>query len=370
MRGKIDRQETMLSLMTPEKRVPAEHPIRRIKALADAELERLSPVFDEIYSEKGRYSIPPERLLKACLLIALYSVRSERQLCEQLHYNLLFRFFLDMGNDEEVFDASTFAKNKERLLRAEVARLFFEGIVGRAREAHLISAEHFTVDGTLIEAWASLKSFRPKQEKKSKKNKGRGPKDGGGNPEVNFHGERRSNETHESTTDPESRLMRKGLGKEAKLSFAGHALMENRHGLCVDLTVTQATGTAEREAALDMISRWRESGRGLRTLGADKGYDTTDFVAALRGKGITPHVAQHSRGRRSRIDGRTTRHAGYAISQRCRKKVEEIFGWAKTVGGLRKTRYRGVERTGFYTYFVGAAYNLVRMSRLLAAETG
>jgi len=361
MRGEVERQAPMFTLTTPERRVPKDHPIRRIKALADAELARLSPVFEAMYSERGRPSIPPEVLLKSCLLIALYSVRSERQFCERLQYDLLFRFVLDLGLDENAFDASTFAKNKARLLRADVARRFFEGIVRQAKAAHLLSAEHFTVDGTLIEAWASLKSFRPKDERPGD----RPPPDDPGNPTVNFHGERRSNATHASITDSDALLARKGDGKEAKLALAGHVLMENRHGLCVDILVTRATGTAEREAALTMIRRQRRNGIRPRTLGGDKAYDTADFVRDVRAEGITPHVAANITTRRdSNLDWRTLRHAGYKISQRCRKKVEEIFGWSKTIGGLRKTRYRGVERTGFWAYLVGAAYDLLRMAKL------
>ncbi|HXH24682.1 MAG TPA: IS5 family transposase [Vicinamibacterales bacterium] len=363
MRGTANRQETMLTLMTPGKRVPEDHPIRRIKAIADAELERLSPVFDRMYSERGRYSIPPERLLKSCLLIALYSVRSERQLCEQLDYNLLFRFFLDMGNDEDAFDASSFAKNRDRLIEHEVARLFFEGVIRQAKEAHLISTEHFTVDGTLIDAWASFKSFRPKNEK------GRRDDDDPSNPTVNFRGEQRSNETHQSTTDPAARLAtKKGMGKAARLSYSGHVMMENRNGLCVDVSIAPAAGGAEREQALYMLGRLQDRGFRPRTLGADKGYDTTSFVGIVRTAGVTPHVAQHTTKRRSRIDGRTTRHSGYALSQRARKRVEEIFGWMKTIGGLRKTRYRGVERNGLWAYFVASAYNLLRMSKLIRTD--
>lgn len=364
MRGRIERQGSMLSLKTPEQRVPKDHPIRRIKEIADRELERLSPVFDQMYSDDGRYSIPPEMLLKALLLIALYSVRGERQLCERLQYDLLFRFFLDMGIEEDAFDHSTFSKNRDRLIEHEVAQRFFEGVVEQARGARLISSEHFTVDGTLIEAWASMKSFRAKD----KKGKGGGPKDGDpGNPTVNFRGERRSNQTHESTTDPEARLMRKGPGKEAKLCFMGHAVMENRNGLCVDLSVALATGTAERDEALSQLQRLRRLGLRPRTVGGDKGYDAESFVAAVREAGVTPHIAQNTSKRRSNIDGRTTRHAGYGVSQRLRKRIEEIFGWAKTTGGLRRTRYRGIERTQHWAYMVGAAYNLVRMTRLLPA---
>jgi len=362
MRGRIERQVTMFSLKTPEQRVPKDHPIRRIKEIADRELERLSPIFDRMYSEDGRYSIPPETLLKSLLLIAFYSVRGERQFCERLQYDLLFRFFLDMGIEEDAFDHSTFSKNRDRLIEHEVARRFFEGVVEQARAARLISSDHFTVDGTLIEAWASLKSFRPKD----RKGKDKGPTDGDrGNPTVDFRGERRSNDTHESTTDPEARLMRKGVGKEAKLCFSGHVLMENRNGMCVDLSIAHATGTAEREEALALLRRLRSRGYRLRTLGADKGYDVASFVASVRDAGVTPHVAQDTSNRRSAIDGRTTRHAGYGVSQRIRKRVEEIFGWGKTIGGLRRTRYRGVERTQHWAYMVGAAYNLVRMTRLL-----
>ena len=364
MRGEVQRQRAMLSVVSAEHRIPADHPLRRIKALADTELARLSPVFARMYAEGGRPSVPPERLLKACLLIALYSIRSERQLCEQLQYNLLFQWFLDLEVHTAPFDASTFAKNKARLLRADVARLFFEGIVQQAKAAHLLSAEHFTVDGTLIEAWASLKSFRPKGERPGD----RPPPDDPGNPTVNFHGERRRNATHVSITDRDALLARKGTGKEAKLAFAGHVLMENRHGLCVDILVTRATGTAEREAALTMVRRQRRNGIRPRTLGGDKAYDTADFVAGRRAEGITPHVAPNITTRRdSNLDWRTLRHAGYQLSQRCRKKVEEIFGWGKTIGGLRKTRYRGVQRTGFWAYVVGAAYDLLRMTKLMPA---
>lgn len=362
MRGDVKKQATMLSLVGPEQRVPRDHPIRRIKQLADEQLEKLSPVFTAMYAPMGRPSIPPETLLKACLLIALYSVRSERQFCERLDYDLLFRFFLDMGLEEASFDASTFAKNKERLLKADVAQLFFEAVVGRARQQKLMSAEHFTVDGTLIEAWASLKSFK----KKDGSDDDQRPPDDPGNPTVNFHGEKRSNATHESTTDPEARLARKGRGKEAKLSFAGHVLMENRYGLIADVSLSQADGHAERQQALSMVRRQKAAGMALSTLGADKGYDTADFVHGLRAQGVTPHVAQNITIQRgSNIDGRTVRHAGYAVSQRIRKRVEEIFGWVKTVAGLRKARYRGQRRVGLQLTFAAAAYNLVRMAKLM-----
>ena len=365
MRGEVERQRSMLSVVDAEHCVPEDHPIRRIKTLADAELTCLSPTFDAIYAEGGRPSIPPERLLKALLLIALYSVRSERQLCEQLHYNLLFRFFLDLGMHEPIFDASTFAKNKARLLEADVARHFLAGIVDRAKTARLISTEHFTVDGTLIEAWASLKSFRPRDEAPGD----RPPPDDPGNPTVNFRGELRTNQTHASTTDPEARLMRKGAGKEAKLVFAGHALTENRHGLVVDVRVTEATGTAEPEAALAMIDAQQETGMPIATVAGDKAYDRATFVDELRERGVTPHVAQNITAHRgSNVDGRTTRHPGYAVSQRKRKLVEQVFGWGKTVGGLRKTRYRGVARTQFWAQMVASAYDLLRMAKLLSVE--
>ncbi len=365
MRGEVERQRSMLSVVDAEHCVPEDHPIRRIKTLADAELTRLSRTFDAIYAEGGRPSIPPERLLKALLLIALYSVRSERQLCEQLHYNLLFRFFLGLGMHEPIFDASTFAKNKARLLEADVARHFLAGIVDRAKTARLISTEHFTVDGTLIEAWASLKSFRPRDEAPGD----RPPPDDPGNPTVNFRGELRTNQTHASTTDPEARLMRKGAGKEAKLVFAGHALPENRHGLVVDVRVTEATGTAEPEAALAMVDAQQETGLPIATVAGDKAYDRATFVDELRERGVTPHVAQNITAHRgSNVDGRTTRHPGYAVSQRKRKLVEQVFGWGKTVGGLRKTRYRGVARTQFWAQMVASAYDLLRMAKLLPVE--
>jgi transposase len=360
MRGYPDRQTSMLALISIEARIPRDHPLRRIKGMADEELKKLSGVFNRMYSQVGRPSVAPERILKSLLLIALYSVRSERQFSEQLGYNLLFRWFLDMELEEESFDATVFSKNRDRLLEHEVGRLFFDAVVKQAREGGLMSDDHFTVDGTLIEAWASLKSFRPKGEDRS------GDDDQGdpGNRWVDFHGEKRTNKTHESKTDPDSLLIRKGPGKEAKLSYGAHALMENRNGLLIDLMVTQATGTCEREAAKDMIKRQRRKGVKVKSLGADKGYDTEDFVGFLRGRKIVPHVAAKKIG--SAIDDRTTRHESYSISQRIRKQVEEIFGWVKTVGGFRKTRFRGTERTQLAGWWVGAAYNLVRMAKLAA----
>ena len=351
----------MLSLVTPDKRVPANHPLRQIKQLAEGALSELSPLFDSMYSAIGRPSIPPERLLKASLLMAFYTVRSERLFCEQLDYNILFRWFLDMNMDEPSFDNSTFTKNRDRLLAHDVAKEFFVSVVLQARSRGLMSDEHFTVDGTLIEAWASLKSFRRKDQSSG----GEEPPDDPGNPTVNFHKEKRSNATHESTTDPESKLMRKGKGKEAKLSYSQHALMENRNGLLVDLQIAEANGTAERTCAIEMAESLSKTKRV--TLGGDKGYDTRDFVSQCRERDITPHVAQYQNERRSSaIDDRTTRHPGYAVSQRIRKRVEEIFGWLKTVANFRRTRFNGRQRTSLASYFVGAAYNLLRMAKLLA----
>jgi transposase len=364
MRGTETKQSSMLALMSPESVVPSTHPLRRVKVLADAVLTKLSPTFDLMYSGIGRPSIPPERLLKSMVLMALYSVRSERLLCEQLGYNLLFRWFLDMNMIEPAPDHSTFSRNRERLLEHDVAGEFFRAVVEQARNEKLMSDEHFTVDGTLIEAAASLKSFRPKDEPPSQGSAAGGTSS---NRWVNFHGEQRSNATHQSTTDPEALLAKKGRGKEARLAYAGHALMKNHNGLLVDFQVTQATGTAERDAVPALIDQARERGFRPRTLGADKGYDTRACVADLRQRQVRPHVAQNTSGRRSAIDGRTTRHAGYVISQRIRKRVEEIFGWLKTTGGFRRTRYVGLDKTQMAGYLVGSAYNLVRMVRLLAA---
>ena len=363
MRGKHDPQVTMLTFVDLETRVTPNHPLRGIKRLADAALVALSPDLDRMYAEDGRPSIPPERLLKSSLLLALYSVRSERAFCEQLDYNLLFRWFLDMNLVEPSFDPSTFSKNRARLLTHKVGQKLFDEVVADAHERGLLSDEHFTVDGSLIEAAASLKSFTPRDRKPAE------PPDDPGNPSVDFHGERRANATHQSTTDAESLLYKKGKGKEAKLAFLGHALMENRHGLLVDFVITQATGTAERDAVPTLLDGAKERNFHPKTLGADKGYDTRACVADIRSRDVTPHVTQNKSGRRSAIDGRTTRHPGYAISLRIRKRVEEIFGWMKTVGGFRRTRFRGVERTGLAGYLVGTAYNLVRISRLLSRPT-
>jgi transposase len=353
----------MLTLVSPEQRVPADHPLRRVKRLADDALAALSATFEGMYGATGRPSIPPERLLKSTLLMAFYSVRSERLFCEQLDYNLLFRWFLDMDMVENSFDHSTFSKNRARLLEHDVAKRFLAEIVERARSAKLMSDDHFTVDGTLIEAWASIKSFRPKDEDP----RDRPPPDDPGNPTVNFHGKKLTNETHESTTDPEAKLYRKSRKHEAKLSYCGNVLMENRNGLIVDLRVEQANGFAERAGALAMLDAAVPNPERV-TLGADAGYDTADFVAACRERGITPHIAQtRDTRRRSAVDGRTTRHAGYEVSQRLRKRVEEIFGWAKTVACFRKTRFRGQARTQLAAHLVAAAYNLIRIAKLLPA---
>lgn len=346
----------MLSLISPEQRVPQDHPLRRIRKFCDEALKDLSSTFDAMYSEGGRRSIPPETLLKATLLMALYSIPSERAFCEQLDYNLLWRWFLGMSIVDESFDHSTFSANRERLLEHDVAAKFLGAVVRQARHYGLMSKEHFTVDGTLIDAWASVKSFKKKDQQQK-------PPDDPGNPTVNFRGEQRRNDTHESTTDSEARLARKGAGKEAKLSFTQHALMENRNGLIVDVLVTQASGTAEREAALEMLDE-HLPGTTQITLAGDRGYHTRDFVAALRERGVTPHVAMIEHHQPA-IDGRTTRHPGYAISQRIRKRVEEIFGWTKGIALFRKTRFKGVRRTDFASRMIGAAYNLLRMANLL-----
>lgn len=344
----------MLLAVTPDSFIPEDHPIRRIKPIVESALVRLSPLFNAMYAERGRPSIPPEHLLKASLLIALYSIRSERQFCERLRYDLLFKWFLDLNVSDEPFDASTFSKNRERLLAHDVSGAFFAEVVAEARRRRLLSADHFTVDGTLLEAWASLKSYRPRDEQDP-------PPGDGRNPDVDFRGQRRSRDTHVSTTDPEARLFKKGAGQAAKLSYMGHLLTENRHGLVLAVELTAASGTAEREAALLMLDR---STAGGVTLGADKGYDTRDFVAQLRSRGVTPHVAQNDTRRRSAVDRRTTRHVGYGQSLRRRKLVEQVYGWVKTVGGGRKLRFVGLERNRHWLEFTAAAYNLVRLAKL------
>lgn len=356
MRGTTNPQPSMLCLLNAEDLVARDHPLRALKALADAALSSMSPFLDAMYASCGRASVPPEVLLKAKLLTALFSVRSERQLCEQLRYNLLFRWFLDLDMLGAAFDHSTFSKNQERLLAHDAAGQFFAVVVAQARAAGLMSEDHFTVDGTLIEAWASMKSFRPKNHDS-----------GDSNGWSDFKGESRSNHTHESKTDPEAMLAKKGRGQAAKLSFSGHALMENRNGLLVDMRIDRATGTAEREAALAMIDDHAKK-HVPATLGADKGYDTKDFVAGCRSRGVTPHVTMNENARRhSAIDRRTTRHEGYTISQVVRRRVEQIFGWMKTVGGLRRTRWRGTARTQLAAYVVGAAYNLLRIAKLASS---
>ena len=358
MRGDDRQQAGMWSYLSPEQRVPADHPLRPIRAMVDTVLAELSPEFAKLYSPVGRPSIPPEKLLRALLLQVLYSTRSERLLMEQLDYNLLFRWFVGLNMDDPIWDPTVFTKNRERLLAGDIAQIFFARVLAQARERGFLSDEHFTVDGTLIEAWASLKSFQ-------KKNTPSAPPDDPGNPTVDFHGERRSNVTHVSTTDADARLARKGKGQAAQLSYQGHVLMENRHGLAVEGCVTRASGYGERAAALEMLGHLGSAGR-IR-VGADKGYDTRDFVAALRLLQVTPHVAQNTSHRTSAIDQRTTRHAGYVESQRKRKRVEEIFGWLKTIGLLRKTRHRGRRRVNWMFVFGLAAYNLVRIRNLTEA---
>jgi len=366
MRGNETKQAQLFTSVSPESVVPADHPLRQVKAMTESILRDLSSTYDAMYSTVGRPSIPPERLLKASLLMALYSVRSERLFVEQLGYNLLFKWFLDMNLDDATFDASTFSKNRERLIQQDVAGQFFRAVVERAKAAGLMSSEHFTVDGTLIEASASLKSFKRKVDE-DKRGGGGGRK--GRNAEVDFKGEKRSNETHASTTDPDSRLARKGNAQEAKLYYSGHALMENKNGLLVDVRIAQATGFAERDTALELLEEDVASEHRRATVAADKGYDARGFVEALRAMNVTPHIARHTNKRRSAIDGRTTRHRGYRTSQIIRKRVEEIFGWFKTVGGLRRSRFRGVPRTQLAAYLVGAAYNLLRVTRLVSLRT-
>ncbi len=363
MRGGDSQQSAMFSYLSPEQRVPADHPLRAIRQICDQVLAQLSGLFTTMYSEIGRPSVAPEKLLRALLLQVLYTVRSERMLMEQLDYNLLFRWFVGLNMDDVVWHVTVYTKNRDRLLQADVAKKFFELVVAEAQRLNLMSDEHFTVDGTLLEACASLKSFKKVDGGKEP------PEDDPGNPTVDFHGEKRSNQTHASTTDPDALLARKGSGKEAKLSYSGHVLMENRNGLVADVEVLQANGTAERDAALVMIEAIE--GDHQVTVGGDKNYDTKDFVAESRNLNATPHVAQNIHARRSSaIDGRTTRHAGYAISQVKRKRVEEIFGWMKTVGGMRKLRHRGLQLVGWMFTFAAAAYNLVRMRNLAPAIAG
>src|SRR5262245_34062802 len=357
MRGADEQSGSMFSYVSLEQRVPPDHPLRAIRRITDRALQRLSPRFGTLYINFGRPSIPPEQLLRALLLQVLYTIRSERQLMEQLDYNLLFRWFVGLGIDDAVWSATTFSKNRDRLLEGEIAAAFFEAVRLHADTAHLLSQDHFTVDGTLLEAWASHKSFKRRDTPPD-------PPDAGGNPAVAFRGERRSNVTHQSTTDPDARLYKKGVGRPAQLAYGAHVLMENRSGLIVNTCVLPADGHGERDAALIMA----EAVPGGRiTLGMDKGYDVPAFIAELRYMAVTPHVAQHTTHRRSAIDERTTRHAGYEVSQRKRKLVEQIFGWLKTIGGLRKLRHRGGALVEWIFTFTAAAYNIARLRRLLPA---
>lgn len=361
MRGEENKQAPLFSYISQEDRIPADHPLRSIRMMADAVLQGMSKHFSDLYSDVGRPSIPPEQLLRALLLQILYSIRSERLLMEQLDYNLLFRWFVGLTMDDPVWVPTVFTKNRDRLLDGDIAELFFKGVLGVAREKKLLSDEHFTVDGTLIEAWAGQKSFQKKGTRSTDSHS-----DDPGNPTVNFRGEKRANDTHESTTDPEARLYRKGPGKEAKLCYMGHVLMENLHGLVYDGCLTLATGMAEREAGKALVKRIPNRRNHRVTVGADKGYDTRKFVRAMRRLKVTPHVAQNTTNRSSAVDSRTTRHPGYGISQRKRKLIEEIFGWVKTIGLMRKARHRGRERVGWMFRLALALYNMVRVNNLLA----
>ena len=361
MRGRDERTGELFSYVDLEARVRPDHPLRAIREIANEALILLQREFAALYAPRlGRPSIPPEKLLRAMLLQAFYSIRSERQLMERLEFDLLFRWFVGLGIDDAVWDHSTFSKNRDRLLDGDIAAKFLAAVLAQPRVKKLLSTDHFSVDGTLIEAWASMKSFKPKD------GAGDPPAEGGRNAEADFRGEKRSNDTHVSTTDPDARLDRKGSGKEAKLCFLGHALMENRSGLVVGACLTPADGHAERVAALALIEPYADRPRAI-TLGANKGFDAEDFVNELRAMKVTPHIAQNTSGRRSAIDGRTTRHAGYAVSLRIRKRIEEAFGWIKTVAGQAKTRFRGVERVELAFTFAVAAFNLVRLPRLLGS---
>jgi transposase len=354
MRGPDEQTSQMFSYVVPEHRVRPDHPLRVIRRMTDEVLATLSPRFDRMYSDMGRPSIPPEQLLRALLLQSLYTIRSERLLMEEIDYSILFRWFIGLGMDDTIWSPTTFSKNRDRLLQGEIAAAFFDAVVDQARQAGLLSDEHFTVDGTLLESWASLKSFKQKDAAPTD------PPDDPSNPTINFHGESRRNDTHQSTTDPDALLARKGNGREAKLSYAGHVLLDNRHGLVANVCVTAATGTAEREAALLLLGEASTA----TTVGGDKGFDVRSFVDGVRALGVTPHVAQKEKY--TAIDGRTTRHAGYAISQQKRKLIEQVFGWMKTIGGLRKLRHCGGELVDWVVTFTAAAYNLIRLRTLLA----
>ncbi len=357
MRGEDAGQVAVFSYVSPEQRVPKEHPLRPLLRIVNDVLGRMSPLFEKLYSHTVRPSIPPEKLLRALLLQVLYTIRSERMLMEQLDYNLLFRWFVGLNMDDLVWDATVFTKNRDRVLGGEVAKVFFQEVLAEARRRSLLSDEHFTVDGTLIEAWASHKSFKPKDQSDSD--------EGGSNPSVDFRRQRRTNDTHASRNDPQARLYKKSKGAESRLCYMGHLMIDNRHGLATNACVTIASGTAEREAAVQMAGEI--PGRGRVTLAADKGYDTRDCIRKLRDRNITPHVAQNDTNRRSAIDRRTTRHPGYTVSQKKRKLVEQMFGWAKTVGLMRKTRHRGTQRVDWMFIFTAAAFNLVRMRNLQGA---
>jgi len=360
MRGNDNQQLGVFSYVNPEQRIPQDHPLRPLRAMADEALRDLQRRFRKLYAKTGRPSIAPEKLLRALLLQVLYSVRSERMLMEQLDYNLLFRWFVGLNVDDDVWDATVFTKNRQRLLDGDIADAFFAAVLRQARQRNLLSDEHFTVDGTLLEAWAGQKSFRRVDDDQQPP----APETGGrSNPTVNFHGERRSNKTHCSTTDPDAMLARKSRGTGAVLAYRGHLLTENRNGLVVSTLTTRAYGSAERDAALLMTEAL--PGANRVTLGADKGYDAHDFITELRHMEITPHIAQNNANRRSAVDERTTRHAGYQASQKKRKRVEEVFGWMKSVGLLRKVRHRGLERVGWMFTFTAAAYNLVRIRNLM-----
>jgi transposase len=361
VRGSPDPQMAMLTTLQPGDLIPVDHPIRRIRKVVDAVLGELDDQFDAMYAAAGRPSVPPEQLLKATVLMAMYSIRSERAFCERLNYDLLFKWFLDLPIDAKAFDASTFSKNRQRLLDHDIADRFFAAVVAQAKLRRYVSSDHFSVDGTLLEAWASHKSFQPKDRSGPKPPAGR-------NAEVDFHGQRRTNETHASTTDPEARMARKSFATAAKLSYAGHLLMEHRNALIVDIELTQATGYAERDTALEMLRRLPATKR-RRTVAGDKAYDTRGFVAELRESNITPHLAPNITRQRSTIDGRTTRHEGHAISQRIRKRIEEPFGWIKTIAGGRKLRYIGRQRNRAWFLLTGSVYNILRIAALDAIPT-
>jgi transposase len=364
MRGEDQTQHELFGYGSLEERVPQDHPLRPLRAMVDEALKAMDGRFDELYGEDGRKSVPPERLLRALLLQMLYSIRSERMLMEQLEYNLLYRWFVGLSMNDAVWHPTVFTKNRDRLLEGEIAEEFFGVVLRQARRKRLLSDEHFTVDGTLIEAWAGQKSFQLKNDDDILKPPAP-PADAGSNPTINYRNQKRSNDTHESKTDPLARLYKKSSGSEARLAYLGHVLTENRNGLVVNTRVTLATGTAERAAAIDMVEQIPGGSKRV-TLGADRGYDTADFVDQMRQFCVTPHVAQNDTNRRSAIDARTTNQPGYAISQRKRKRVEEVFGWMKTVALQRKTRFRGPDRVGWMFTFAAAAYNLVRMRNLMA----